>query len=208
MPAPLSVGSARRARRAGSASPHSSQGERESALPEPLPRGRNPFEQEGVERGADGRARYLDRPDSLVSMLEASLERDPRATAILEVGGPEISYGELWERAARVAGGLRERGVERGDRVALRLGNGIDWVLAFFGTQMLGGVVVPVNTRFTEDEVAYVVDDSGAKFTFEDGADLPAGQSVQAEKLSHEDLAAIFYTSGTTGFPKGAMTSR
>ncbi len=176
-------------------------------MPEPLPRGRNPFDEDGVERGADGRARYLGRPDSLVAMLAASLDRDPRATAILEVGGGQISYGELWESAARVAGGLRERGVKRGDRVALRLGNGIDWVLAFFGTQMLGAVVVPVNTRFTEDEVAYVVGDSGAKFTFEDGATLPAGHAVEPETLSHDDLAAIFYTSGTTGFPKGAMTS-
>jgi acyl-CoA synthetase (AMP-forming)/AMP-acid ligase II len=176
-------------------------------VPEPLPRGRNPFDEEGVERDAEGRARYTGRPDSLVSMLAASVDRDPRATAILEVGGEEISYGELWERSARVAGGLREHGVARGDRVALRLGNGIDWVLAFFGTQMLGGVVVPVNTRFTEDEVAYVVGDSGAKYTFEDGATLPAGHAVEPERLSHDDLAAIFYTSGTTGFPKGAMTS-
>jgi long-chain acyl-CoA synthetase len=176
-------------------------------LPEPLPRGRNPLDQAGVERDAQGRARYVDLPASLVSMLAASVERDPQATAILEVGGEEIAYGELWERAALLAGGLRERGVARGDRVALRMANGIDWVLAFFGTLMLGAVVVPVNTRFTEDEVAYVVGDSGAKFTFEDGATLPAGHAVEPESLAHDDLAAIFYTSGTTGFPKGAMTS-
>jgi long-chain acyl-CoA synthetase len=176
-------------------------------VPDPLPRGRNPFDESGVERDERGRARYTGRPDSLVAMLGASVDRDPRATAVLEVGGPSITYGELWERAARVAGGLRERGVERGERVAIRLGNGIDWVLAFFGTQMLGAVVVPVNTRFTEDEVAYVVGDSGARFTFEDGATLPGGHAVEPERLSHDDLAAIFYTSGTTGFPKGAMTS-
>jgi acyl-CoA synthetase (AMP-forming)/AMP-acid ligase II len=160
-----------------------------------------------VERDERGRARYKGRPDSLVAMLGASVDGDPRAIAVREVGGPEVSYGELWERAARVAGGLRERGVDRGDRVAIRLANGIDWVLAFFGAQMLGAVVVPVNTRFTEEEVAYVVGDSGAKFTFEDGVTLPGGRAVEPERLSHDDLAAIFYTSGTTGFPKGAMTS-
>ncbi len=176
-------------------------------MPEPLPRGRNPFDETGVERGADGRARYVGRPDSLVEMLSASLDRDPRATAVLEVGGPAITYGELWERAARVAGGLRAEGIARGDRVAIRLGNGIDWVLAFFGAEMLGAVVVPVNTRFTEEEVAYVVEDSGSKFTFMPGATLPGGHAVEPERLSHDDLAAIFYTSGTTGFPKGAMTS-
>ena len=50
-------------------------------MTEPLPRGRNPFDESGVERDADGRARYLDRPASLVAMLRASVERDPAATA-------------------------------------------------------------------------------------------------------------------------------
>jgi acyl-CoA synthetase (AMP-forming)/AMP-acid ligase II len=176
-------------------------------LPEPLPRGRNPFDESGVQRDHDGVARYVGLPDSLVAMLEASVERDPAATAVLEVGGESLSYGELWERAARVAGALRRDGIHRGDRVAIRLGNGIDWVLAFFGTQMLGAVVVPVNTRFTEEEVAYVVQDSGAKFTFEQGKTLIGAQAIEPERLSPDDLAAIFYTSGTTGFPKGAMTS-
>ncbi|HYM56287.1 MAG TPA: class I adenylate-forming enzyme family protein, partial [Solirubrobacteraceae bacterium] len=125
----------------------------------PHPRGRNPFDETGVERDADGLARYVGRPESLVHMLRASVDRDPAAVALVEVGGPSIAYGELWERAARVAGGLQRAGVRRGDRVAIRLPNGIDWVLAFFGSQLLGTVVVPVNTRFTEEEVAYVVDD-------------------------------------------------
>src|SRR4029077_21106951 len=87
------------------------------------------------------------------------------------------------------------------------LPNGLDWVLAFFGAQLAGAVVVPVNTRFAEPEVAYVVDDSGARFEFVTGAQLPEGEPLVEEDLAREDLAAIFYTSGTTGFPKGAMTS-
>jgi long-chain acyl-CoA synthetase len=174
---------------------------------EAWPRGRNPFDETGVERDADGVARYLDRPPSLAHMLRASVERDRSAIALVEVGGPSVSYGELWDRAARVAGGLRAEGVHRGDRVAIRLQNGIDWVLAFFGVQMLGAVAVPVNTRFTEDEAAYVVDDSGASFIFAGGAPLPDGDATIVEDLTPEELAAIFYTSGTTGFPKGAMTS-
>jgi long-chain acyl-CoA synthetase len=160
-----------------------------------------------VERGADGRARYSDRPASLVHLLRASVERDAGATALVQVGGPSLAYGELWERSARVAGGLRDLGVGRGDRVAIRMPNGIDWVLAFFGSQLLGAVVVPVNTRFTDEEVAYVVEDSGAVHTFAPGAELPDGEPTAVEDLGPEDLAAIFYTSGTTGFPKGAMTS-
>ena len=174
---------------------------------EPYPRGRNPFDETGVERGADGVARYRDRAHSLVELLAVSVERDGDATALLEVGGPSLSYGELWRRAARVAGGLRKAGVGRGDRVAIRLANGIEWVLAFFGAQLLGAVVVPINTRFTEEEVSYVIGDSGASYTFAPGEDLPDAAEVTAQELAPEDLAAIFYTSGTTGFPKGAMTS-
>jgi long-chain acyl-CoA synthetase len=173
----------------------------------PAPRGRNPFDNHGVERGEDGIARYVDLPTSLVHMLRASVERDPSASALVEVGGFQLSYGELWDRAARVAGGLRAQGVGRGERVAIRLPNGIEWVLAFFGAQLAGAVVVPVNTRFSEDEVAYVVSDSGARFSFMPGAPLPDGDPLAVEDLQGDELAAIFYTSGTTGFPKGAMTS-
>ena len=140
-------------------------------------------------------------------LLRASVDLDPSATAVVAVGGESLSYGELWNRAARVAGGLRRVGVDRGDRVAIRLPNGIDWVLAFFGVQLLGAVAVPVNTRFTENEAAYVVEDSGAAFTFAAGAPMPDGEPTIVEDLVPDDLAAIFYTSGTTGFPKGAMTS-
>ncbi len=174
---------------------------------EPAPRGRNPFDDSGVERGPDGVARYLDRPASLVHLLRASVDRDASATAVVVVGGESLSYQDLWERSARVAGGLRRLGIKRSDRVAIRLGNGIDWVLAFFGAQLIGAVVVPINTRFTDDEAAYVVNDSGAAFTFTPGSGMPDGEPAVFEDLLGDDLAAIFYTSGTTGFPKGAMTT-
>jgi long-chain acyl-CoA synthetase len=166
-----------------------------------------PFDTSGIERDDDGVAHYTGRPDSLVHMLRASVKRGPDATALDEVGGPTVSYQELWDRSARVAGGLRAAGVERGDRVAIRLANGVEWVFAFFGAQLAGAVAVPVNTRFKESEVQYVVEDSGAVFTFEDGAELPDWEPLVVDDLAPSDLAAIFYTSGTTGFPKGAMTS-
>ncbi|HEX8122017.1 MAG TPA: AMP-binding protein [Solirubrobacteraceae bacterium] len=175
-------------------------------MPEPAPRGRNPFDTSGVERGDDGIARYSGRPQSLVHMLRASVERDPDGLAVAEVGGDRVTYRELWDRAARVAGGLQSEGVKRGDRVAIRLPNGLDWVLAFWGAQLAGAVAVPVNTRFKEQEVQYVVDDSGASYVFAGGG-LPDGEPVATDDLQPDDLAAIFYTSGTTGFPKGAMSS-
>lgn len=173
----------------------------------PAPRGRNPFATAGVEQDDRGVRRYSDRPDSLVAMLRASTERRDSATAVIELGGRELSYCELWGAAGRVSGGLREAGIERGDRVAIRLPNGIDWVLAFWGAVMSGAVVVPVNMRFAESEVEYVIEDSGAKFCFAEGVDLPDAAPYVDGELGPEDLAAIFYTSGTTGFPKGAVTT-
>jgi long-chain acyl-CoA synthetase len=166
-----------------------------------------PFDCSGITRDANGVAHYDDRPGSLVEMLRATVEKSPRNEAIVELGGGRVNYGELWERASRVAGGLKAQGVKRGDRVAIRLGNGLDWCLAFFGAQLAGAVAVPVNTRFSEPEVDYVLKDSGAAFSFLPGEPLPDGSPFAAEDLELDDTAAIFYTSGTTGFPKGAMTT-
>jgi len=106
-----------------------------------------------------------------------------------------------------VAGGLRAAGIASGDRVAIRLGNGLDWCLAFFGIQLAGAIAVPVNTRFSEAEVDYVVNDSGSKFVFLPNQPLLDGAAFVTEDLDQADVSAIFYTSGTTGFPKGAMTT-
>jgi acyl-CoA synthetase (AMP-forming)/AMP-acid ligase II len=166
-----------------------------------------PFDQSGVTRGVDGIARYDELPDSLIEMLRNSVDRSPRSEAIVEVEGERIDYQSLWERSARVAGGLRQLGIEQGDRVAIQLGNGLDWCLAFFGIQMAGAIAVPVNTRFAAPEVEYVLSDSGAKYSFKSGEQLPSGNAFVTESLTPEDVSAIFYTSGTTGFPKGAMTT-
>jgi long-chain acyl-CoA synthetase len=166
-----------------------------------------PFDYSGITRDSNGIAHYDDLCDSLVEMLRATVDKSPDHEAIVELGGERINYRQLWDRAARVAGGLKQTGINRGDRVAIRLGNGLDWCLAFFGAQMAGAVAVPVNTRFSESEVEYVVTDSGSRFVFLPGQPLPDGNPFVVEGLNKGDVAAIFYTSGTTGFPKGAMTT-
>src|SRR5438309_1781196 len=166
-----------------------------------------PFDYSGITRDSNGIAHYDDLYDSLVEMLRATVDGSPDHEAIVELGGERINYRQLWDRAARVAGGLKRTGINRGDRVAIRLGNGLDWCLAFFGAQMAGAVAVPVNTRFSESEVEYVVTDSGSRFVFLPGQTLPDGEPFVVEGLNKRDVAAIFYTSGTTGFPKGAMTT-
>ncbi len=174
------------------------------SIPVP-PRGQNPFDDSGVRRGSDEVRRYPDLHQSLVAMLRDSVLASPEAEALVEVGGGRRSYAGLWDAAARVSGGLCEAGIRPGDRVAIRLPNSIAWVLAFFGGLMAGAIVVPVNTRFTEEEASYVVGDADASFIFQPDAPLPDGPPFICEDAEQSDVAAIFYTSGTTGFPKGAM---
>jgi long-chain acyl-CoA synthetase len=166
-----------------------------------------PYDRSATEVGPDGIRRYTGLPQNLPAMLRSSVEEFGDSEALVELGGERVTYRQLWDRAARVAGGLRAAGVQPGDRVANRLGNGTDWVLAFWGTLLAGGVVVPVNTRFAEPEVRYVLEDSGAAYVVEPGQPLPDGDPLEVTDQGHTDLAGIFYTSGTTGFPKGAMTT-
>ena len=174
---------------------------------QPLPRGDNPFSNDGVVRAADGTLHYERLPASLVAMLRERVARQPATEALVEVGGARATYAELWERASRVAGGLRALGIARGDRVALLLPAGFDWVIAFWGALLAGAVIVPVNTRFAQPEIEYVVNDCGSTFSFVANEPLPDGDPFAARDLAPDDVAAIFYTSGTTGFPKGSTTT-
>lgn len=172
-----------------------------------VPRHRNPFPTAGVSRDADGVPHYDELPATLLDMLAEHVENRPDSEALVEVGGDRLTYGQLWERAARVSGGLHAAGLERGDRVAVRYPAGIDWVLAFWGTVMAGGVAVAVNTRSAAPEVEFVLSDSGAKVDLAAGAALPDGSPYVADRLGAADIAALFYTSGTTGHPKGVPTT-
>ena len=118
----------------------------------------HPFDESGIVRDSegsedsDGIARYQNRPRSLLEMLRATVDQWPNHEAIVEAeaGGRRLNYRDFWDLSARAAGGLRAQGIQPGDRVAIRLGNGADWCIAFFAIQMAGAIAVPVNTRFTE----------------------------------------------------------
>ncbi|WP_406816286.1 class I adenylate-forming enzyme family protein [Mycobacterium sp. M23085] len=172
-----------------------------------IPRGHNPFPVTGVSRGRDGIPRYDELPATLLDMLAAQVDARPDAEALVELGAGRLTYRQLWDRAARVAGGLRAGGLQQGDRVAVRYPAGIDWALAFWGTVMAGGVVVAVNTRSAQPEVEFVLADSGAGVDLAPDAALPDGQPYVTEHLGLADTAALFYTSGTTGHPKGVPTT-
>ena len=175
-----------------------------------IPRGHNPFPASptvGVSRDADGIPRYDDLPATLLDMLAEQVDRRPDSEALVELGAGRLTYRQLWDRASRVAGGLRAAGVKPGDRVTVRYPAGINWVLAFWGTVMAGGVAVAVNTRSARPEVKFVLSDSGAGLDLSPDTPLLDGQPYVTEQLGRADTAALFYTSGTTGHPKGVPTT-
>ncbi|MCA2242829.1 AMP-binding protein [Mycobacterium sp. WUMAC-067] len=172
-----------------------------------IARDHNPFPTVGVSRGRDGIPRYDELPATLLDMLAAHVDTRPDSEALVELGGGRLTYRQLWDRAARVAGGLRAEGIKRGDRVAVRYPAGIDWVLAFWGIVMAGGVAVAVNTRSAQPEVDFVLADSGAQRDLAPDSALPDGPPSVTEQLGRADVAALFYTSGTTGHPKGVPTT-
>lgn len=172
-----------------------------------IPRTRNPFGQSGVHRDSHGVLHYGELPDTLIAMLRTHAEHRPDAEAVVEVGGRRLTYAALWRQATRVAGGLRVLGVEPGDRVALRYPAGVDWVVGFWGIVLAGAIAVVVNTRGTAADVEFVLTDAGVSVDMAPGQPLPDDRGLFSESASPTDVAALFYTSGTTGRPKGVPTT-
>jgi long-chain acyl-CoA synthetase len=128
-----------------------------------------------------------------------------------------LSWAELDALVDRAAAGFRARGLQSGDRVAVQLPNGVDWVVAVMGALRAGLVVVPVNTAYTGPEVEHLLTDSGAGLLVTAAAaPVLAGVPVcvgppeddgpaPADPDDPSALALLAYTSGTTGRPRGAM---
>ena len=172
-----------------------------------ISRDQNPFPRTGLTTGEDGITRWDCLPESLVAMLDARVSTGPDVEAVVELGGERLTYRQMWERAARIAGGLRAAGVRRGDRVSVRYPAGVNWVLGFWGTVLAGGIAVAPNTRSTPRETQFVLDDADVTADLAPDAELPEGESYVESGLGRHDKAAMFYTSGTTGNPKGVPTS-
>jgi acyl-CoA synthetase (AMP-forming)/AMP-acid ligase II len=166
-----------------------------------------PFDGRAVNRTDAGMPFYASLPRSLNAALERVVAVSPEAEAVAEVGGERLSYRDLWDRAAAVAGGLREAGVNPGDRVAIDLANGTDWVVCLLGSFLCGAVAVPVNTRLAGDERARVLEGSGASRVIDAATPAPRGAPWVYGGAAPSTVAAIFYTSGTTGQSKGAIST-
>ena len=166
-----------------------------------------PFDADTIRRGDAGVPYYSKLMRSLAAALEAVVDTSPGAEAIVEVGGRRVTYRELWDAGSAVAGGLRDAGVEPGDPVAIDLPNGVEWVEALVGIVLAGGVVVPVNTRLAPEERSAVLSGSGAVVTIDGATPAPRGEPYVYSGRGPTDTAAIFYTSGTTGRSKGAVST-
>jgi long-chain acyl-CoA synthetase len=99
---------------------------------------------------------------NLASLPIASARRSPEAPAI-RLGEVELSYAELDERSARLAALLAEKGIERGDRVGVMLPNVPEFPVAYYGVLRAGAIVVPMNVLLKRREIAFYLEDSGAK---------------------------------------------
>jgi long-chain acyl-CoA synthetase len=167
---------------------------------------------------------FADRPRSFFALLADALKRNPDGEALV-CGSERLTWKALAERVARVAAGLASRGIRQGDRVALLLGNRIEFVLTLFAAARLGAIAVPLSIRSSKPELGYVLGHCEAALVVHetDLADRlpPLRQRIaidefdgllgatgdEAVPVQEEDTAAILYTSGTTGRPKGAMLS-
>jgi acyl-CoA synthetase (AMP-forming)/AMP-acid ligase II len=122
-------------------------------------------------------------------------------------GGLRCSFHQAAKRVSRWAGGIRER-CEPGDRVVVAPRNGYEQFLLCLAAAKVGAIPVPVNSQMTDEEVRYVIADSGASFVVRSVNQVDdCAPIVEAFRAELTDLAALFYTSGTTGKPKGVELS-
>ncbi len=168
------------------------------------------------------------------AFLARSAAVTPDRTAVVD-GDRRFTYREFADRSSRLAGALTALGVQPGDRVAALCGNSATMLEMHHGVPWAQGVLVPLNTRLSAEEIEYILDHAGASVLVADAAFAEAAEKVAASAgirlvvaapesdddeyerllrdadpvtLPCEDetgLLALNYTSGTTGAPKGVM---
>jgi len=139
----------------------------------------------------------------------------------LRCGDQKMIRDELKGEAERVAGGLNGLGIMSGDRVAIYAANSLEWVIAYLGIQRVGACAVMMNPDYHSAEAEHILHDSEPAAVIADQSraaivaklglnvipleELPKGAAPPNPPLTPDSPAAILYTSGTTGRPKGAV---
>jgi long-chain acyl-CoA synthetase len=170
--------------------------------------------------------------ETLPDLLRAQTRHDPARTFV-RFKARSLSYGEFDARTDELAAGLAELGVRPGEVVSVFLPNCLEFLEAWWAILKAGGVLGPLNPAYTAPEAGYIVEHSeavalvtdargagvlaGAVSSLRSVISIDGGGDVRLDELarrggsppeparSRDDLAAILYTSGTTGKPKGAM---
>tara|TARA_R110002126_G_scaffold291777_2_gene457787 strand:+ start:53899 stop:55482 length:1584 start_codon:yes stop_codon:yes gene_type:complete len=161
--------------------------------------------------------------------LVRTARRCPEAPALMLGEQVVANYGQFAGRAARIGAMLRQaHGIEPGDRVAIFMKNCPDYLALLYGIWFCGAVAVPINAKLHAREAGYILDNAGCRLVFVSGGaevlseNLPTDCVLRAidaqegldpaddplaapEPRAGRDLAWLFYTSGTTGKPKGVM---
>lgn len=165
--------------------------------------------------------------------LQRTARRQPDAPALLEGTACRATYADFARRVAQLAAALRERhGLRPGDRLAIYMPNATAYLEALYAAWHAGAVAVPINAKLHPREAAWILADSGARFVVAPGATcaaladhLPPGveQVIDPHGADWDAMASgkagqpapapmqtgtlvwLFYTSGTTGRPKGVM---
>ncbi|GAB3758997.1 hypothetical protein GCM10028796_05510 [Ramlibacter monticola] len=148
------------------------------------------------------------------------------AQVALVCGEQQLTYAQLRDRVARAAGAWKARGLRPGDRVAIKLPDGIDWVVAFLGTLWAGGVAVAVNPQIPAPEWSYILDEAGFSIILAEHADdtpapwtsrvillepgrreVAAAEPLAPELVDDDTPAFWCHSSGTSGKPKAVVHS-
>ncbi|WP_189515042.1 class I adenylate-forming enzyme family protein [Cerasicoccus arenae] len=132
----------------------------------------------------------------------------PTREAVADASG-SLTYAELAEQSARVAAWLVGEGIRPGDRVAVHLPNSVRFVVAHFGVQSAGAVSVPLDPALTPPQVAAIIASAEPKCSLDANSSWgeieAATPLVSPVNCAADDLAALMFTTGTTGQPKGVM---
>lgn len=156
--------------------------------------------------------------------LRRAVQMHGRRTALLD-GERAVTFNEFYNRVLRCGQALKALGVARGDRVAVLMLNSPSYLELYFGIASIGAAIVPVNTRWSTADIDFSIRDSGAMvFVTDDHFDhvvcdaieerinparyqqiVASAEAIAEPDVEEDSLAGLFYTSGTTGGPKGVI---